>query len=545
LSIAALALVRWLLVTRGHPSFHRHFAPVTFGGMADLYRLSPALFVWANKVLRQLRLDRALAVAKSIEEVLRITLNDHDAAIILAIRDALHPAKGHRQKHFRGLKENDLRQILKNQFVVLKENREEELRGRRRNKASSWTDRLLLNRDGKITPNLANLILILREAPPWQGVLGYDEFAARVVIRKHPPWGDKLSDAPWTDHHESLARVWFQRDFKISPSAGDLGRAVQAAARQAPFHPVRDYLGALVWDGTLRLDTWLVTYFHSEDTPYIRVIGPRCLISAVARIYQPGCQADHVPVFEGPQGKYKSTALRTLAVKDAWFADRLSHVSSKDAAQETAGVWFIELAELDALFRATAPAMKSYISRRYDRYRPSYGKHITDRSRQCVFAGTYNPPPETHGRYLKDSTGARRIWPVACHGTIDLAGLKRDRDQLWAEVVVRYRAGAKWHLETPELEVLATAEQAARFVIDPWEDDVRDWIGDRVDVGSREVLEHVLGLATPAQQTDSAFKRVAGILTRLGFKKCKPRAPEGRREHRYRRDPPFTKKMTD
>jgi len=69
------------------------------------------------------------------------------------------------------------------------------------------------------------------------------------------------------------------------------------------------------------------------------------------------------------------------------------------------------------------------------------------RCRKCVFAGTVNPPA---GGYLKDPTGARRIWPVACHGVIDLEALERDRSQLWAEAVARFNAGAKWWLETPE-----------------------------------------------------------------------------------------------
>ena len=152
---------------------------------------------------------------------------------------------------------------------------------------------------------------------------------------------------------------------------------------------------------------------------------------------------------------------------DAWFTDRLSHVASKDAALEIAGVLIIEIAEMDALTRATSSAIKSFITRRHDRFRPPYGKHLTTLPRQCVFAGTINPPAEG---YLQDPTGARRLWPVACHGMIDLAGLEKVRDQLWAEAVHRFKAGEPWWLETPELEALATAEQEARFVVDPWED---------------------------------------------------------------------------
>jgi predicted P-loop ATPase len=355
--------------------------------------------------------------------------------------------------------------------------------------------------------------LFLREHPAWKGVLAFDKFDARVVIRKHPYWGGEEVDAPWTDHHESLVRVWFQNE-DIAASQGDIGRAVQAAARHNSVHPVRDYLDALAWDGRARTDSWLIDYMHADNSPYIRAVGPRYLISAVARIYQPGCKVDHMLVLEGPQGKQKSEALRTLAVRDAWFTDRLSHVSSKDAAQELAGTWLIEWAEMEALFRATTTSAKSFITRRYDRYRPPFGKHPINWPRSCVFAGTINP---IVGGYLKDPTGARRIWPVACSGMIDVEGLARDRDQLWAETVVRFKAGAKWWLETPKLEALATIEQRARFKVDVWKEPVETWLGDRKATNVREVLKRV-GIE-PRQQNRSAEMRVAAILTEIGFNK--------------------------
>ena len=185
---------------------------------------------------KALGLDKAVAAARSIEELRRITLDVDSAEIALAIRDALHPASGHRQEHFRGLREGGLKVILKNRFTELKKTREGALK--RGKPPDDWTDRLILNKNGEIVANLANLILILCEAPKWRGVLGYNEFAARVVIRKRPSWGTEPPDSPWTDHHDSLVRVWFQTE-GINPAAGDVGRAVQAAARHNPFHPVR------------------------------------------------------------------------------------------------------------------------------------------------------------------------------------------------------------------------------------------------------------------------------------------------------------------
>jgi predicted P-loop ATPase len=249
-----------------------------------------------------------------------------------------------------------------------------------------------------------------------------------------------------------------------------------------------------------------------------------------------------VLVLEGPQGKLKSEALRALVKDDAWFTDRLSHVASKDAVLEIAGVQLVEIAEMDALTKAPSSAIKSFLTRRRDRFRPPYGKHTINLPRQCVFAATINP---TVGGYLKDPTGARRFWPVACRGMIDRDGLEKVRDQLWAEVVHRYKLGAPWWLETPELEALATAEQSARLVVDPWEEHIREWLGDGIDVSLSEVLEHALGFA-PEHQTQRAQKRVVAILTRMGFEKHRPRTPEGLREHRYQRDPIIpVRKTTD
>jgi predicted P-loop ATPase len=465
-----------------------------------------------------------------------ISFNVDSADVMLAIRDALHPATGKRAEHFVGLNEGSLKRILNNRLRDLKDDRKKELHGgRRQRRQPDWAEGLIQNDDGTIKPVLANLILILREAPAWKRVLAFDEFNNRVVIKGRPPWGEESSDATLSDQHETLARVWFQKN-KIYPAGGDVGRAVQAAAKDFRFHPVRSYFDALVWDGVARLDTWLVTYFHAASTDYIRAIGPRWLISAVARIFKPGCQVDHVLVLEGPQGKYKSEALRTIA-SDAWFTDRLSHLAGKDVMYDVTGVLIIEISEMDALSRASASTQKSFITRRYNKFRPTYGKHNINLPRQCVFAATINPPT---GGYLRDPTGARRFWPVACVGMVDRAGLERDRDQLWAEAVTRYKAGNPWHLETPELEALATAEQSARFKTDVWEEPISTWLADRTDVTVWQVLEGALGFPRRDDCSQQAMvNRVVNILTsRLGFRRIHARADTpGGREHRYHREP--------
>jgi predicted P-loop ATPase len=493
-----------------------------------------ALFEWADSVLKQIGVTAKIKQAMTFDDLRKITFDVDDFDVELAICDALHPSSGQKAGHFTGMHEGSLKRLLKNRFGEKKKEREFDLRkgtaGGAKQSTYNWADDLKIDRKGGVRPILANLILFLRHHPKGAGVLAYNEFTSRVVINKQPPWGKVAPDAVWTDHYESLVRIWFQNE-DINANLGDVGRAVQVAAHANSFHPVRDYFNGLVWDGALRLDAWLTTYLHADDSDYARAVGSRFLISAVARIFDPGCQVDHVLTLEGPQGKLKSTALRTLAVKDAWFTDRLSHVSNKDAAMEISGVLLIEVAEMDALTRASSNSTKAFITRRVDRFRPPHGKHPINLQRQCVFAGTINP---VVGGYLKDSTGSRRIWPVACNGTIDVEALARDVDQIWAEAVARFKAGAKWWLETPELEALATAEQALRFKRDVWTDQVEKWLGKKTDVSIPEVLKGALGIA-PQDQKQVAMNRVASILTNLKFSKHRPRKGDDR-SYRYSRD---------
>jgi predicted P-loop ATPase len=416
----------------------------------------------------------------------------------------------------------------------------------------AWNAGLLRNRDGKVLPVLANAIHALRNAPEWDGVLWHDEFATRTVARRPPPW--VMSTAPWadtgwSDRDDYLVTEWLQRH-GIRVPASISGQAIETVARDRLFHPVREYLDALCWDAAPRLDSWLVRYLGAAETPYAQAVGPRWLISAVARIYRPGCKADCVLILEGPQGGRKSSALKIMA--EPWFADRLSDLGSKDAAMETRGVWIIEVAELDSMSRAEVSTIKAFMSRTHDRFRPPYGKRLVDLARQCVFAGSINP----EGGYLKDATGGRRFWPIAC-GTIDLDALKNDRNQLWAEARERFRRGDPWWLQTRELDELAAEQQAERYQGDAWEDIIAEWLEHDVqwadngfrermrhsfprsqpltDVSVREILEQAIGIDR-GRWTQSDQNRVVRCLTIMGFKLYWSRRG-GRREKRYRRQP--------
>ena len=405
-------------------------------------------------------------------------------------------------------------------------------------KARDWHLDLLTNREGEPRPILANAILALRTAPDWKGVLWHDEFAATTVARRPPPWPagqGTWHDTEWSDRDDLLVANWLQHQGILVP-ASIAGQAVEAVARDRLCDPVREYLDALRWDGVKRIDAWLSTYLGAADSAYARAVGPRWLISAVARIYRPGAKVDCALILEGPQGIKKSSALQIMG--HPWFTDRLSELGSKDAAMETRSVWIIEIAELDTMSRAEVGTIKAFISRTTDRFRPPYGKRLVDLPRQCVFAGSVNP----EGGYLKDATGGRRFWPVAC-GTIDIAAVERDRDQLWAEACVRLRAGEPWWLDDQRLEALAAEQQADRYQGDAWDDPIRRYLehtaGQQDGVSIAEILEKALGMER-GRWTQADQNRVVRTLISMGFRQFRARVgghgDSAQRERRYRRD---------
>lgn len=395
---------------------------------------------------------------------------------------------------------------------------------------SNWKDDLIRGRPredgpGAISPNLANAITALRQAPEWEGVLRFNEFALQVTTEKPAPWASK--SVVWTDQDDRLTTEWMQRQ-GIGVSLDTTGQAIQTVARERPYHPVRDYLDALEWDGVRRIDGWLTIYLNVPQTPYTCAVGARWLISAVARIYQPGCKADCAMILEGVQGLKKSTALKTLAGAE-WFTDEIADLGSKDAAMQSHGVWIIEIGELDSMSRPEVGKVKAFMSRAVDRYRPPYGKNLVTAGRSCVFAGSVNLR-----EYLRDETGARRFWPVACWDApeIDIEALERNRDQLWAEARDRYREGSPWWLESPDLVRLAEAEQQARYEEDAWQDRIEEFLVGRSDVSISQILEMCLE-KKPRDWTQIDRNRVGRCLRALGWVRYHGKDQSGSRQWRY------------
>lgn len=371
---------------------------------------------------------------------------------------------------------------------------------------------LITGKNGKPIWNAENACTLIETDDAWEGVLATDEFAGLTLLLQPIPGTpfarSRFKPRPLTDTDITAAVRWFNRNGFPDATKATTADAVYATATQTVISPVRHFLEALKWDGVGRVNDWLATYCGAAPSPLTSKVGRAWLVSAVARALKPGCKADCALVLEGRQGAGKSSVLKALAGRD-WFHDGLSDLHSKDASAGLRGKWIIELPELSAMRRSDVEAVKAFLSRTEERYRPAYGRAEVIEPRRCVFAGTTNRTD-----YLTDDTGGRRFWPVAV-GNVRLADLERDRNQLWAEAVAKFNAGESWWLdgETEAEAALVVAERAAD---DPWAGDVLQKVEGLSEVSTRDVF-HLMDIPTDRRSKSDAM-RITGILTRAGWK---------------------------
>ena len=442
------------------------------------------------------------------------------------------------------------------------------------NGGGAWMNRLSHDKN-KIASTVHNLATILQFDNRWshqlpngerQRIIAYDAFAQRLVFLSKPPFIDYFLEHDISVNHNPQAATstrttiqrfigkeitdvdmtractWMEANYRaLRPSSANMSEAMELIGQTQKRHPVREFIMSVQWDGKDRIGclpdpnnpgdkgsvSWLTTYFGAPDTPYIRRIGRYWPISAVARVMQPGCQADYALVFEGLQGVGKSSGLRALF--EPWFTEDLGNLNNmKEAQQQIAGIWGIEIAEMDAFSRAGDSAMKKFMTQPSDRYRPPYGRRPQDYPRQCVFAGTTN-----RDHYFTDATGNRRYWPFRC-STSNVDELRADRAQIWAQALLLWQAGIRWWPQSDEVVDLQ-AEQEARMEHDPWMEPIREWLTKRAltarqarQQGHLERAENLDG-CTQADVLLSALemkqerwgmaesKRVARILSMLGY----------------------------
>ncbi|HEV2156351.1 virulence-associated E family protein [Bradyrhizobium sp.] len=384
----------------------------------------------------------------------------------------------------------------------------------------TWRKQLILSPSGAPKPLLANSITALRDCPAWEGALSFDAFGMQTMLDRAPPWQIDTGWDPraWTPQDDLLAADWMQRQ-GIGINVATMSQAVEAVAHDREFHPVIDYLEGLQHDGVIRSKGWLTKYLGADQSAYHDQVGRAVLVAAVARIYDPGCKVDTVPILEGPQGARKSTAIKALF--HPWFTDEIADLASKDSAMQTRGVWGIEISELDAMSRAEVSRIKAFISRTTDRFRPPYGNRVIESQRSCVFWGSTNSDD-----YLKDATGGRRFWPIKV-GKIDVDALLRDRDQLWAEAKKLFDAGVHWWLTGAEVAREAEEQQRDRYAGDPWDAAIERYVRGEMDVTVEKVLREGLHLDL-SRCSQIEMNRVSRSLRTLGYVRHQRRSGDKR-----------------
>lgn len=368
----------------------------------------------------------------------------------------------------------------------------------------SW-ERLGLERNsgGIPHPNLANVQKIFANHPDLIGKIWYDEFHGKIfqeLFQEGP--------AEWAEHHDTRMAIWIQNNIRM-PKVGHqlIQRVIDDYAYLTIRNEVREWMDSLTWDKQERLPTLMTDVFGAAQNDYTAAVGRCWLVAMAARTYQPGCKMDNMPVFEGSQGRGKSSALAIIGGK--WFAEMHEDMTTKDFKQNLPGKLLIEISELHSFNRAEVNRIKGIVSCPVDRYRPSYGRRASDFPRRGVWAGTTN-----RDDWVADDTGARRFWPIACTD-INLEYLRQVREQLFAEAVIRYRAGEPWWDIDP---LLAKVEQDQRREDDPWTDTVVNFALQRPRVSIAEVLGEALQMPV-VQRTKTEQMRVASILKLAGFVK--------------------------
>lgn len=392
-------------------------------------------------------------------------------------------------------------------------------------KGASWRHHLIMGGKEADTPIkcVANCVVPFRHAPEWVGVLRWDEMAQTIRCARPTPWGEHPTE--WTDHHDTKAAEWLDRT-GLHYGTGAVAEAVIAVARENSYHPVREYLDGLKWDGKSRLDSWLTVYCGVAHTEYSIFAGRAMMVSAVARAFEPGVYVKSMLMLVGGQDVGKSEVFAILG--GAWYGVQHGEIrgDAQKAKEQCCKLWIIEISELATMRGSEVEDVKSFISTRTDVYRPAYARHVQTIKRHCVFAGTSNRED-----VLKDTTGNVRFHPVTVGTEFDLVELKRDRDQLWAEAVNAYQSGWKWWATDNELRALIATEQETYMEQDEWIAPIVTWLDAPMNEHTKEFrLEEILSGALCMEKSKFGLgeqRRAGDIMRRLGF--FNTRSSEGKR----------------
>lgn len=301
-------------------------------------------------------------------------------------------------------------------------------------------EELFKNDRGEAYQTISNCMLIFQKDPLLKGAIRKNELTGKVDIVKNLGW-DKNS-AGLTDTDVYQIHWYLEKNYGIK-NERNINKAMNIIASENRYHPIREYLKALEWDGRPRADNLLSKYLGADNNGYTKEITHLLMQAAIHRIYEPGCKFEIMVCLVGGQGAGKSTFFRFLALQDEWFSDDLKRMDDENVYRKMQGHWIIEMSEMMATVNAKSiEDIKSFISRQKETYKIPYETHPEDRLRQCVFVGTSN-----NMDFLPlDRTGNRRFAPVLVHAERIEKHILEDEEesreyirQAWAESMVTYR----------------------------------------------------------------------------------------------------------
>lgn len=384
-----------------------------------------------------------------------------------------------------------------------------------------WGSRLIRGDRGGFRDCKENVTIALEDHPALKGLVAYNEFSARVEKIRLAPWDKPNKDfkpTEWSIHDDRELSMWIALNCDLLiGSTGTIGEGVELVSQRNKYHPVRDWLNGLKWDGFDRNRYWLHELLGVADTPYASLVGKLWLRQAVNRIMHPGAKGDYVLILEGTQGLNKSTALRRLG--EAYYSDVTLNLNDKDSLIALAGVWILEIAELDAFNRAESTRIKQFITQTEDRFRPPYGKRMISLQRQTVFAATTN-----NYEYHKDPTGNRRFWSVLCT-KINLDQITDWREQMFAQALAEVQAGEPCYPTRDQERSLIMPEQEQREIVDVWHQPIYEWLhkDDQRRTNEFSTWEILAGaIKMPTDKMDgqrSAATRVGNCMAKFGWSK--------------------------
>lgn len=387
--------------------------------------------------------------------------------------------------------------------------------------------------NGHIKMNQHNTALMFSPTFPLEGLLAIDLFSHQIVFRKPAPWhtaADKHIGI-WSDDEALRCRHWLSTNKKYEPSQVQMHEGAVAAAYQYQFHPVKEYFESLVWDGHKRVHNWMHNFLATEDNEYTRAVGLKTLVACVKRVYEPGCKFDYIPVLEGNQDTYKSTAWRTLCGAD-WFGDTPMDISKEWSIMKTFGKLMTEWAEMETFRKSNTQAMKAFLSSASDTVRLPYNRMAQSIPRSGIFVGSFNPERDRDIGWLHDTTGNRRYWIVATSvcGEIRIDKLRECRDQLWAEALVLYKMGVPIYFEDAAVIKQAQAEQSKRMGKDSWQDAVDTWLNAPHNEGKlvftgEEIFKDCIGGSLERYKRPE-MARISNLMQELGWRKGNHYHPE-------------------